>query len=172
MTHFTAPLPDRLDSHQTPRTRRTLHGIVAALCALLTTLIVACDKMPMNGDLDGMWQLTTIVTPDSVSDVSNSHAYVSFQLQLVQWDDIDAERRYFSHFTHTADSLIFYDFAHPSKYAVGNNQNEWITPAEMHAGIFDAWGIHAVRAPFRIRQLDSSHMQLQQADTTLVLRKF
>ena len=126
----------------------------------------------MNGDLDGMWQLTSITTPDSTRDTRSQAVYMSIQLHLVQWNNVQRGRQFFSHFTHTADSLLFYDFVHPSKYAVDNNKDEWITPAEMHEGLFDAWGIHATDARYRIRRLDPHNLTLESVDTTLTFRKF
>lgn len=147
-----------------------LRRSAALLISLL--LLIACDKVPVNGDLDGMWQLTTISTPDSTADVSATRVYTSFQLNLVQWNDYSANLTYYSHFRHTGDSLFFYDFAHISHHAVDNNQDEWITADEMDAGLFDAWGIHHIDARYRILQLDSRTLRLQQADTTLTWRKF
>lgn len=140
--------------------------------ALLLLLLPSCDKVPMNGDLDGMWQLTSIATPDTTRDTRSQAVYISFQLHLVQWNNVARGSQFFSHFTHTADSLLFYDFAHPSKYAVDNNENEWVTPAEMHEGLFDAWGIHTIDARFSIRRLDPHNLTLESADTTLTFRKF
>ena len=149
------------------------HIFCYCIAALLLILLASCDKVPMNGDLDGMWQLTNIATPDSTRDMHTSGAYVSFQLHLVQWDEVsDHSRTFYSHFRHTADSLVFYDFAHPSKHAVDNNEDEWVTPAEMHQGLFHLWGIHTTEARFRIRQLDSRHLRLESADTLLTFRKF
>ena len=144
--------------------------LLSLIVALLT--LTACDKMPINGDLDGMWQLMSIQTPDGVRDMKSQRVYISIQLHLTQWNDLSTNRTFFSHFTHRGDSLNFFDIAHASKHAVDDNQDEWVTPKEMHEGLFDCWGIHSINPRFRILKLDSEAMELQQADTLLRYRKF
>lgn len=140
---------------------------------LLPLAFFSCDKVPMNGDLDGMWQLTTITTPDTTRDTRSQAVYMSIQLHLVQWNNIGGGNlQFYSHFTHTGDSLLFYDFAHPSKHAVDDNEDEWVTPQEMNDGLFDAWGIHSTDARYHIRHLDPLNLTLESADTTLTFRKF
>lgn len=141
--------------------------------SFLLFCFASCDKVPMNGDLDGMWQLTAISTPDTIRDTHAKAVYVSFQLHLAQWNDIGGgNRQFFSHFTHTSDSIFFYDFAHPSKHAADDNEDEWVTPQEMHGGLFDAWGIHTIDARYCIQHLDPHNLTLESADTTLTFRKF
>ena len=139
---------------------------------LILIAVSSCDKVPINGDLDGFWQLMTIQTPDGVRDVKAKRVYTSFQLHLTEWDDLLDKRTFYSHFTHTSDSLIFFDIAHASKHAVDDNQDAWVTPKEMDEGLFDNWGIHSVNPRFRILKLNSTTLELQQADTILVYRKF
>ncbi len=145
--------------------------IVFLICSL-SLMPTACDKVPMNGDLDGMWQLMTITTPEGTRDVKNDRVYTSFQLHLVQWKKIYEDATFYSHFRHTSDSLYFYDFAHSSNHAIDDNQDEWVTPAEMNEGLLDAWGIHSIDARYRVLQLDDNALRLQQADTLLYFRKF
>ena len=144
------------------------------LLSLLLVLLcfVACDKVPMNGDLDGMWQLMTIQTPDSLRDMKSQRAYISFQLHLTQWNDYKGNRYFYSHFTHTADSLFFFDIAHHSKHAVDDNEDEWVTAEEMNDGLFDCWGIHQITPHYRVMKLDRRSLELRQADTLLTFRKF
>lgn len=143
-----------------------------SLLLLLSVLLSACDKVPMNGDLDGMWQLMTIQTSDNLRNVKDQRAYICFQLHLTQWNDLKSNRYFYSHFIHTADSLFFFDIAHPSKHAVDDNEDEWVTAAEMQDGLFDCWGIHQINPHFRVMKLDSRSLELQQADTLLTFRKF
>ena len=67
-------------------------------------MLIACDKVPMNGNLDGMWQLMAIQynTTGSVSDVKISRLYYSFQLHLVELNNNEA----FAHFSHRNDSIV------------------------------------------------------------------
>ncbi len=153
--------------------RISRHALCCSVAALsLCTLLVACDKVPINGDLDGMWQLMSIQTPDTIRDMKTARVYTCFQLHLTQWNDNPKGRTFYSHFTHTADSLIFFDIAHASKHAVDDNEDEWVTPGQMAEGLFDCWGIHSVNPRFRVLKLDSQTLELQQADTILLYRKF
>lgn len=141
------------------------------LLLTLSVIIVSCDKTPVNGPLDGQWQIMSISTPEGQRDTRSTPAYLCFQLQLTQWSRPES-RSFYAHFQHTADSIRFYDFAHVSNQAVEGDNDEWITPAEMNNGLLDAWGIHSTDITFYVRRLDGSHLVLERADTVLTFRKF
>jgi hypothetical protein len=63
---------------------------------LLLSTVFSCDKLPMNGDLDGMWQLMSVEMDGEVSDVKSRKRYWSFQLHLVQFSRGDNTNRYFA----------------------------------------------------------------------------
>lgn len=131
----------------------------------------SCDKMPINGDLDGMWQLTTIQTPEGTRQVTTDRAYLSIQLHLSQWDH--HPDRFYAHFNHVGDSIFFYDFAHETKDSEATDDNVWLTVDEMeNQKVMDAWGIHNLNARYRVQQLNSSHLTLERKDTILSFRKF
>lgn len=145
-----------------------LRGAIA--CLLLA--LASCDKVPINGPLDGMWQLMEIEQPNGRQDVKANRIYISFQLHLTQWEDLNNQTSYYAHFTHTADSLIFYDFAHPAKHDLSAGDNDhWITAEEATSGLLAPWGLHSLKARFAVRRLNSDYMTLQQQDTTLYFRK-
>ena len=144
---------------------------------ILLSLMSACDKVPINGDLDGMWQIMTIQTPDGTRDVKSQRAYLAIQLHLSEWDC--GNKRYYAHFQHHGDSLFFYDFFHDSQHRSKADDNERVTYEEMTKTdpscewpIMHVWGIHNLDARYRIRQLDSEHLTLERADTILSFRKF
>lgn len=130
----------------------------------------ACDKVPMNGRLDGMWQILSVQTPQGVRDVKSEHAYMSIQLHLSQWDY--ANRIYYAHFRHEGDSLCFYDFAGMSAHATSADNDPAVTPTDMANGLFHVYGIHTLDARFRIVHLSRSSLILEAADTILTFRKF
>ena len=131
----------------------------------LLLLLTSCDKVPINGDLDGQWQLTTVQTPEVTRDMKPLCAYLCIQLHLSQWDY--AGNRFFAHFVHEGDSIRFYDFAHASLHRSKADDNEMITEQEMRDGIMDAWGIHNLDARYRVRKLDGEALVLERADTTI-----
>ena len=54
-----------------------------AIFTLLATMVLAsCDKVYINGDLDGMWRLESVLYPDSTS--TPDLVFYSFQRHLVQ----------------------------------------------------------------------------------------
>ena len=146
--------------------------ILLAAFFLSSVLFVSCDKTPMNGLLDGMWQLTRIETPAGQREIKDSLVYISIQLQLVQWNDRLHQKQFYSHFAHRGDSLLFFDMTHTSKHSVDSNYDAWITGEEMSKGLMDVWGIHSLNPGFHINTLNHSDLILQRADTLLRLRRF
>lgn len=154
---------------------KQIKTLIAAV--LLLQALTACDKVPINGLLDGQWQMMRIETPDSVRDAKPLRAYLCFQLHLSEWNSED--QRYYAEFSHEGDSLLFRNFAHHSLHRTQSDNNEWLTAAEMAGGtddnphgLLDHWGIHTLDARFRVRTLSSSSLVLEQGDTVLHLRKF
>ena len=131
-------------------------------------LMAACDKVPINGDLDGMWQLMSIETPEGKVDAKPRRVYMSVQLHLTQWNNLLANRTFFARFTHRGDSIRFYDFVKSSGH------NSLITPADVATenGLLNEWGIHSVDASYHIDRLTDSSLILHDNDTILTFRKF
>lgn len=154
---------------------KKIKTLIAA--AVLLTAFAACDKVPINGPLDGQWQMMRIETPDSVRDAKPLHAYLCFQLHLSEWNS--EGHRYYAEFSHDGDSLLFWHFAHHSLHRTQADNNEWMTAAELAGGtddnpdgLLDRWGIHSLDARFRVLTLNSSTLVLERNDTVLHLRKF
>ncbi len=140
------------------------------VCSIFIMCLFSCDKVPMNGDLDGMWKLTSIQVLSDVRDTREPATFMCIQLHLTEWRRERAQ--YFSHFTHEGDSLFFYDFAHASLHRSQADDNKWITAAEMESGQMDAWGIHNLDARYKVRELDGEALVLQKNDTILFFKKF
>lgn len=123
-------------------------------------ILTACDKMPMNGHLDGMWQLMAIQdnTTGNVSEVKTCRLYYSFQLHLVQLNNGEA----YAHFSHRNDSIVMYDWYD------GSAVNNKITDAT----ILNKFGLYELRDSFKVEVLTSEKMQLRSRKTTLSFRKF
>lgn len=117
-----------------------------------------------------MWQIMTIQTPDGTRTVKSNRAYLSFQLHLSQWDC--GTKRYYAHFSHTGDSIFFYDFKHDSLHRTKADDNEEITIEEMtKEKIMDEWGVHHLDARYHVQHLNSDELVLERADTVLHFRK-
>ncbi len=146
---------------------------IATSLVLIATALTSCDKTPMNGVLDGMWQLEQVRVGTATAERRDSLVFVSFQLHLTQWDKKNTSQRYYAHFEHTGDSIRFYDFAAAAKHDLSEGDNDtWLTPAQMSDGIMDEWGIHTTDARYRVIELNHQQLVLQAQDTTLTFRKF
>ena len=144
--------------------------LLACLTAV-TLLAGSCDKVPINGDLDGMWQLMDIATPAGHVDAKPKRVYISVQLHLTMWENKLADRKYYAHFEHRGDSIRFYDFVHASLHQNTTQDDERITMQEMSEGLLDDWGVHTTDARYRIDHLSDSHLILHSNDTIISFRK-
>ena len=143
------------------------------LLVVMGVAFVSCDKVPMNGPLDGMWQLMTIETPDSTHEARSEELFLSFQLHLTQWEKKHTATTIYAHFERQGDSLRVYDFASAALHDLSQGDDDHLlTPAQMADGAMNLWGIHTVDARFHIDRLDSKDLILTSADTTLTFRKF
>lgn len=64
---------------------------------LLTTMLSACDKVYINGDLDGMWQLQKVENSEDNTAEYKQEIYYSFQRNLTfisKQNETDAPLRY------------------------------------------------------------------------------
>lgn len=137
---------------------------------LLLSTVFSCDKLPMNGDLDGMWQLMSVEMDGEVSDVKSRKRYWSFQLHLVQFSRGDNTNRYFAHFKHKNDSLHIYDLCFPSENFTDSDDNVMFTESDVH--ILNQWGIYNLYNKFKVEKLDSDVMILKNDEMKLRFRKF
>src|SRR3712207_6070278 len=79
------------------KTQRTaMKRIIPYIIITATLLFSACDKVPENGLLDGLWQLMEIEDEGTRKDISQEHLYCSFQLKLFMLGDrVKNSRAYF-----------------------------------------------------------------------------
>lgn len=126
----------------------------------IVLLLAACDKVPMNGNLDGMWQLMAIQdnVTGGVSDVKTNRLYYSFQLHLVELGNAE----FYAHFSHQNDSIVMYDWCD------GSAVNNKITDATA----LNKFGLYELRDSFKVEVLTSEKMQLRSRKATLSFRKF
>lgn len=138
-------------------------------------LLSGCDKMPENGDLDGMWQLMTIQTPQGTRQVQEQ-VYINFYMQLAEWRvpllPRSDDSHFYSHFTQRGDSLCFFDICHASAHTVSDSDDTRVTAEEIAAGALAKWGIHTLHTRYRVLQLSAKHLTLEKVDTVYAFRKF
>lgn len=138
---------------------KRLH-IIYIVTLLLT--LAACDNMrDDNGELGGMWQMTTW-RDTTTRDVRDSALYYSFQCELMK---IQSFRRggdgfFLAYFTATADSLVI-------RQVYQNKRGD-------HPVALDRLQPYGVPADgrFRIRRLTSDELILEATGRTLTFRKY
>ena len=152
----------------------TALGIHRVFGVLLVVLLSGCDKTPINGDLDGMWQLQSIETPEGTTQTKERRVYLCIQLHLAEWWNPAQmnEFHFFSHFTHQGDSLCFFDLCRASAHTATGSDDTPLTAKEMAEGALESWGIHTLDTRYRIRRLSSRHLELEKDDTVYAFRKF
>jgi len=140
------------------------------LLTFIILLTFSCDKLPANGDLDGMWQVMTIKHDGVTTDVKQEQSYLSIQLKLVMLGYLEDSRRFYGYFDHKGDSLIFRQISHPSKNETSTDDNVPLTEDELYR--LHRWGIYRLTDRFKILSLSNETMVLQSDSATVSFRKF
>lgn len=137
---------------------------------LLVTVNTACDKLPMNGDLDGMWQLVSEERDSVTTNLLDTRHYISFQLHTAQFSTLTNTRSFYSRFRHTSDSLQFYTICYNSTNATEADDNVPVTADSLSQ--LAPWGIYELTPTFRIVKLNDHALVLQSSYSRLTFRKF
>lgn len=158
------------------------HTISTALILLVISWCTACDKMPDNGQLDGMWQLMSIETADGqIQDVKEQQHYWSFRLRLVQFTAsraIDGDK-FYAHFSREEGNIVMTDFCQEARYETDSDDNAWISSED--AEILHPWGVYGeadennsqkIKATYRVEALSDTRLVLKSNQARLTLRKF
>lgn len=130
---------------------------------LLIVSLSGCSKMPINGQLDGLWHLTSRTDKNgATTDTKADRIYYAFQLHLMglQWE---GDIRYLGRFEQTPDSLFVSDF----RLDIWGDNSQTAQEGEL-----DKWGIPGTAERFGIEELTRSRLILRSETTTLTFRKF
>lgn len=146
-----------------------MKNLIFILFTLITFIITSCTKTPINGKIDGMWQLKTIKLNSQTEDVQNDGIYWSFQLKLCQITSIsnlfDGKTNIANaRFIVREDSLII-----PEIYLNFRNSDSLITNPT--TSIFIKAGIDGNHEKFRIITLNKNSMILENGPKKLLFRK-
>lgn len=143
---------------------------IISILMLATLILSSCDKVPMNGDLDGLWQLTEIHNGDDVQELKNEKLYCSFQLHLFMLGDKTSPRHYYGYFEKDAKQLRFHTFTYRSNYTEDNNYDNLMTD-EKDLAIIAPWGFYSTDCTYDVVRLNSQELILKHDDTTIIYRK-
>lgn len=130
------------------------------ILSILFTL-PSCNKLPMNGKLDGMWQLIQIDTKEgSNHDVKEQRLYYSVQLKLITLRGMGGSSYILGRFEHSGNSLSLYDFR------TGGSEQ----PCTLEN--LKPYGLYSLEPKFEVEKLTGSEMVLKSEESTLYFRKF
>lgn len=126
-----------------------------AVIACLILCLGGCRKAPINGKLDGQWQIMSVETPDTVYTPAE-RVYICFNLHVVNLTNLHNDV-YAGNLSYS-DGRIAMDFPyqeHPSQMKVLNR-----------------WGIYANPVVFDVAELTGSRLLMVSPQSTITLRRF
>ncbi len=132
-------------------------------------LLAGCDiHRSDNGDLDGLWQMTTEenLTTGEVSDGRDAKVTWGIQGALVELRAYDAPV-VFAKFEHTDNSLVLRDICFSGRHDSDWGDKPVEDPADLHV-----YGIYRLEEYFKVMELDSNVMRLESANVRLTFRKY
>lgn len=136
----------------------------------MCSLLFACDKMPANGDLDGMWQIIEIEHDGVKTNVKQNQVYMSIQLKLFMLGDKNESRLYFGYFEHKGDSMFFRQFSYLSKNESAEDNN--LPIEEENKGLLKRWGYNSLDERFKVEKLTKDVLVLKNNLSTIRYIKF
>lgn len=143
---------------------------VLLLCILSCILYSSCDKVPINGALDGQWQLMERVENNDTTNLKDQHLYCAFQLKLCMFGSKSVGvRNYFCYFEHNGNQMRFHTFTHRSSYTEDDNIDILITDKEKE--IIHPWGFYSTDCTFMVEELNNKRMTLSANGIKLTYRK-
>lgn len=131
------------------------------LLIFLVLSISSCDKAPINGKLDGRWQLMTIEQEDG-SVTECYRIYYSIQLHLVEISDKGGKGgTYIGRFSYEDDKVTMSEFRHRG------NEEELATLPELKP-----FGINLPMTHFKVEKASGDKLILKSEYARLSFRKF
>lgn len=124
-------------------------------------LLSSCEKLPLNGQLDGMWQLMKIQRNGQESEnTQEDRLYYSFQLNLMALQK-GGQIGYLGRFAHNLDSLTIYDFRQQSDNSVLASTSDLFP-----------FGLNSTTEYFLIERLDNASLIIHSESVLLTFRRF
>ncbi len=126
------------------------------------TLLAACDRVYINGELDGMWRLENIIYPDSTA--TPEQIFYSFQRHMTQvskHNDSTLPIRYLGNLYYDGTTLTmsnFYSFPHEEHTATKE--------------ILKEFHLYSDSTVFQIISLDNESLIMKSGERTYTLRKW
>lgn len=134
------------------------HLFLLRICASFMMIIFAgCQKSPINGDLDGQWQVME-VTPNAPETIVSVRLYMCFSLHTVQLSYYGTGVWASGNILRFEDKTLSLDFPYET--------------SESSIALLKQYGIYSNPVTFTVEHLDKNKLILRDGDTVVTLRKF
>lgn len=134
--------------------KRTTTILAVLATAILLLVAPCCQKAPINGDLDGQWQVMD-VQPQLPQDMRDRNLYYCFQLHVCQLTQggvlMSGNLKY-------VDNKITLDFPYAT--------------SPEGADSLKKWGIYSNPVTFQVEELNRKRLVMTDGKVTVTLRKF
>lgn len=139
---------------------------------IMCSIFAACDKLPANGDLDGMWQVMEIEHNGKVKNMQMERVYMSIQLKLFELTDVQevAASRFYGYFEHKGDSLKLWQFSRYSHNETAADDNIPFTEKELP--ILNKWGFYSLKESFKVEKLTKDLLIIKSDSARIKYIKF
>lgn len=137
--------------------------------AIVSLLLTGCDIYRSdNGDLDGLWQMTTVenLKTHEVHDARDRQVTWGIQGALLELRAFGA-RIVYSKFEHTGNSLVLCELCFS-----GRGDSDWGDKPVENPADLNVYGIYRLDEYFKVLELNSDAMRLESADVRLTFRKY
>ncbi len=135
--------------------KNKLSHLYILMSFLMPLIIFSCQKAPINGDLDGQWQVMS-VSPEPVD------------------KPID-ERLYYCFYLHTCN-LTYYDSMFTAGNMIFNGKTLFLdfpnAGSQLSTRCLRQYGINENPITFTVEHLDKKSLILRHGDTVVTMRKF
>lgn len=130
-------------------------GLIGILVLLITT---GCPKHPINGDLDGQWQVMEVVPP-APEIILQERLYMCFSLHVCQLTEYANGVNTVGNMRFDQkNKLLYLDFPYAS--------------SALSKARLKQYGIYSNPVTFTVEQLDKKKLILRDGDVVVTLRKF
>ena len=133
------------------------NGIIGIMAIVLLIVAGGCQKEPINGDLDGQWQVME-VTPQAPETIIPERLYYCFSLHTVQLSYYGPGPWTSGNILKFDDNRLVLEFPYADAYISIDKLKQY--------------GIYSNPVSFTIEHLDKGKMILRDGDVVVTLRKF
>lgn len=129
---------------------------LAIIAFTLTMTCVQCQKAPINGYLDGRWQILEIETDGEIRDVKEEQLYYNFYLHVCNLS--------FYGGVLTEGNLVYEDDVIYMDFPYVETPMDYLNLSK--------FGIYSNPVEFRVLSIDKKRLVMQSHESIISLRKF